>query len=149
MSAKHVLIWNARGLNSRARRSAVRDIVEQHRISIVCLQETKLEQVSVPMNIDIAGIDFDYVFLPAIGVSGGVLVAWRHDLWTASPASIRRFSISLCFSPVDGAAMPWWLTNVYSPTRDDEKDAFLQELRDVRFASTGPWLVCGDFNMVY
>jgi hypothetical protein len=42
MSANHVLVWNARGLNSRARRSAVRDIVEKHRISIVCLQETKV-----------------------------------------------------------------------------------------------------------
>jgi exonuclease III len=73
MSANHVLVWNARGLNSRARRSAVRDIVEQHRISVVCLQETKVQDFSVSRNIDTTGIDYDYAYLPAIGVAGGAL----------------------------------------------------------------------------
>lgn len=60
MSANHPLVWNARGLNSRARRSAVRSIVEQQRASIVCLQESKIENFSVSMNCDVSGIDFDF-----------------------------------------------------------------------------------------
>jgi len=40
MSADHLLVWNARGLNSRARRSVVRCIVAQQRASIVCVQES-------------------------------------------------------------------------------------------------------------
>lgn len=98
MSANHILVWNAYGLNSRARRSAVRGVIKQQRTSVVCLQESKVENLSVSMNIDITGIDFDYVCLPAIGVAGGVLVAWRRDLWNASPATIRRFSITLCLT---------------------------------------------------
>ena len=47
MSANHLLVWNARGLNSRARRSVVRDIVVQQRASVVCLQESKVENFSV------------------------------------------------------------------------------------------------------
>jgi hypothetical protein len=50
---------------------------------------------------------------------------------------------------LNGLGMPWWLTNVYGPTTDDEKDAFLQELRDVRLSMQGPWLICRDFNMIY
>jgi exonuclease III len=60
MSANQLLVWNARGLNSRARRSAVRSIVEQQRASIVCLQESKIENFSVSMNCDVSGIDFDF-----------------------------------------------------------------------------------------
>jgi exonuclease III len=101
MSANHILISNARGLNSRVRRSAVRDIVEQHRVSVVCLQETKVEQLTVSMNTDITGlIDFDYVCLPADGVAGGVLVAWRRDLWAASPGHDPSL---LCHSLSDSA----------------------------------------------
>lgn len=52
-------------------------------------------------------------------------------------------------SPLDGRGDPWWLTNVYGPTDHAAKDDFLQELRDVHLTFQGPWVVCGDFNMIY
>ena len=75
MSANHLLVRNARGLNSRARRNVVRDIVAQQRASIVCLQESKVENFSVSMNHEITGIDFNYISLPASGVAGGAVVS--------------------------------------------------------------------------
>jgi exonuclease III len=50
MSNNHLLVWNTRGLNSRARRSMVRNIVVQQRASISCLQESKVANFSVSMN---------------------------------------------------------------------------------------------------
>ena len=44
---------------------------------------------------------------------------------------------------------PWWLTEVYGPQSDADKISFLEELRDVRIACPGPWLLAGDFNMIY
>ena len=38
-----------RGLNMRARRDAIRSLVDDVKVSLVCLQETKLE--SVPKNL--------------------------------------------------------------------------------------------------
>jgi len=38
----HVLVWNVRGLNSRARRNLLRELVIAKRAAVVCLQETKL-----------------------------------------------------------------------------------------------------------
>jgi hypothetical protein len=38
---------------------------------------------------------------------------------------------------------------VYGPHRDEDKQAFLQELRSVRTGRAGPWLICGYFNLVY
>ena len=43
----------------------------------------------------------------------------------------------------------WWFTGVYGPQRDDEKALFLQELRDIRALCNGPWLLGGDFNLIY
>jgi exonuclease III len=106
MCDNHLLVWNARGLNTRTRRNVVRDIVEQHRISVLCLQETKIEDLSVAMNIDISGMDFDYAFLPAVGVAGGASVAWRRDLWGASSPTIRCFSITVRLTPLNGAGEP-------------------------------------------
>jgi hypothetical protein len=38
---------------------------------------------------------------------------------------------------------------VYGPHRDQEKRLFLSELQQVRSTHLGPWLVCGDFNLIY
>jgi hypothetical protein len=43
----------------------------------------------------------------------------------------------------------WWLTCVYGPRGNDEKIAFLQELREVRSVCLGLWMVAGDFNLIY
>jgi hypothetical protein len=36
------VVWNVRGLNSKARRQVVKEIVLRERASIICLQETKM-----------------------------------------------------------------------------------------------------------
>jgi endonuclease/exonuclease/phosphatase (EEP) superfamily protein YafD len=48
---------------------------------------------------------------------------------------------------VDGTE--WWLTAIYGPTRDQEKQAFLDELHELQALRSGPWLLAGDFNLIY
>jgi di/tricarboxylate transporter len=43
----------------------------------------------------------------------------------------------------------WWLTSVYEPQSDAEKVAFLDNLRTLRPSLFGPWMLCGDFNLIY
>jgi len=149
MSANHIVFWNARGLNSRARRSVVRNISHHHQASIVCLQETKIENLSVTLNFDLTSSDFDYAALPASSTAGGAYTSWRRDLWDVSSVIVRRFSITVQLSSVASSLGPWTLTNVYGPPNRPEKHAFLQELRDISSTCAGPWLVCGDFNLIY
>lgn len=42
-----------------------------------------------------------------------------------------------------------WFTGVYGPQEDDLKIQFLHVLKDIRALCTGPWLLAGDFNMIY
>jgi exonuclease III len=43
----------------------------------------------------------------------------------------------------------WWITVVYGPQADPDKVQFLDELLQFRASVTSPWLLCGDFNMIY
>lgn len=108
-----------------------------------------MANLSALMNTELTGASFDYAFLPAVGVAGGAVTSWRRDLWNVSSACIRRFSVTTKMSPADGHGAPWWLTNVYGPSTRADKQPFLQELRDVRASCPGPWMVCGDFNLIY
>jgi hypothetical protein len=108
-----------------------------------------MANLSALMNTELTGASFDYAFLPAVGVAGGAVTSWRRDLWNVSSACIRRFSVTTKMSPADGHGAPWWLTNVYGPSTRADKQPFLQELRDGRASCPGPWMVCGDFNLIY
>ena len=43
----------------------------------------------------------------------------------------------------------FWLTTVYGPVDDTRKDAFLAELAHAAPPSGEPWLINGDFNIIY
>ena len=55
--------------------------------------------------------------------------------------------MTIQFSSAEG--QPWWLTCVYGPQGNEEKIQFLQELRNIRADCPGPWVVAGDFNLIY
>uniref|UniRef100_A0A452YA37 Uncharacterized protein n=1 Tax=Aegilops tauschii subsp. strangulata TaxID=200361 RepID=A0A452YA37_AEGTS len=48
-----------------------------------------------------------------------------------------------------GSGTPWWMSVVYRLQEDDNKIAFLQELRDIRLDCAWPWMICDDFNLIY
>jgi hypothetical protein len=60
------------------------------------------------------------------------------------------FTTNALTAKVSGAdPTPWWISIVYGPQDDEEKVAFLDELRHIRATCAGPWLLCGDFNLIY
>jgi exonuclease III len=76
MLSENILVWNAHGLNDQGLRNVLRDLVASNRILLVCVQETKMAVIERPDVLSILGPGFDYFFLPADGVRGGILVAW-------------------------------------------------------------------------
>ncbi|XBI01366.1 hypothetical protein VPH35_130159 [Triticum aestivum] len=143
-----IIFWNVRGLNSRAKRSAVRSVISSAAPCVVCLQETKLAHMSDSLVLETLGAPFlDFYFLPADGTRGGILLAWRCDMISLSRPTIGDHHVSALVSPLVGD-QHWWLTGVYGPQRDEEKIAFLGELHEFRDTCAGPWLIEGDFNMI-
>jgi len=88
-----------------------------------------------------------FVYLPAQETRGGILVAWRNEVFTTECHCVLRHSVSVKFR-TDGENV-WWFSGIYGPHLDAEKPAFLEELREVRSHCSGPWMLAGDFNMIY
>jgi exonuclease III len=110
---------------------------------MVCLQETKMQYIARSTLVSVLGSEFtEYVFLPSDGASGGILVAWKNHLRYTDASRVDNQ-----FHKQEGGT--WWLTCVYGPQGDEEKISFLQELRNVREGCNGPWVVAGDFNLIY
>ena len=64
------LIWNVRGLNSTSRQDSVRSIVDSSRSDIVCIQETKVTDMSRRIILSSLGLDFsNFIAAPSIGAS--------------------------------------------------------------------------------
>jgi hypothetical protein len=98
--------------------------------------------------LEALGPDFDdYTYLPAIGTRGGILLAWKSRVVTITDPLFTTNALTAKVSM--GASTPWWITVVYGPQHIDDKIQFLQELRDIRADCQGPWMLCGDFNLIY
>jgi exonuclease III len=137
MDPSNVLFWNVRGLNGAARRVAVRKLVSSSKVDVVCLQETKMEDISRITMLQMLGPAFgSFMFLPSVGASGGILMACHERLGCLGNFRIDTHSVSIQFIPGEG--LPWWLTCVYGPQGSEDKVQFLQELREKRQACHGP-----------
>jgi hypothetical protein len=99
-------------------------------------------------NIDSHIVHIDnFLTLPAVGTHGGILIAWKGVVFQVISSRIDNFSVLVQFAGMDG--MNWWFTGVYGPQDDERKIQFLQELLDFRTLCSGPWLLTGNFNMIY
>jgi hypothetical protein len=101
------------------------------------MQETKMELICSSVVLEMLGSEFD----------DGILLAWKSRVVTITDPMFSANTLSAKVATAAGT--PWWITIVYGPQSDADKITFLQELRDVCAACPGPWLLCGDFNLIY
>lgn len=98
MDPSKILIWNVRGLNSTGRQDSVRELVDSSQVEVVCIQETKMQNISKGMLLSMLGSDFtESTFLPSSGATGGILVAWRRNLSFTGQKKEDNYSISIQF----------------------------------------------------
>jgi hypothetical protein len=116
----------------------------------VCVSESKLQSVNAFDIVECFGTRFDgFAYLPAVGIAGGVIIAWCTEDVAVEASRTDRFSVSVKLAHVAQAqGHAWWLTAVYGPAVDELKPIFLDELRAIRSAIAGPWAMAADFNLI-
>jgi hypothetical protein len=125
-------------------------MVRAAKATVACLQETKLQVIDESMVSATLGPELknNFSFLPADGTRGGVLIAVSYDHFKLLSSSRSKYSISVRIQALQDAS-EWTLTSVYGPQQEADKIIFLEEIRAMRLAIHGDWLLCRDFNLIY
>jgi hypothetical protein len=68
---------NIRGLGGAVKRNTIKELIRKEKIQFLAVQETKMETISDSFCYGLwGGEDCQWVFLPSIGNSGGLLSIW-------------------------------------------------------------------------
>lgn len=140
--------WNTRGLGQSRKRDDVRAAVEAVLPTILCIQESKLSDISRYLTSSFLPPSLrSFVFKPSIGASGGIVTAWNDSVLELLDHSINDFSVSTTFSfHLDN--LSFCVINVYGPCDHSQKSLFLESLTQAFNAVSGPVVVMGDFNPI-
>lgn len=142
----NILCWNVRGLNAARKWDSVRNKVVEANCD-VCFQETKKDSFDPSFVRKILPANFDdYLFVPSVGVSGGLLVSWKSNLLSGDLRFSTGSSIALNFVSKHDDSV-WTLMNVYGPCTPDGKRDFTTWLKNVAIPVDEDWIILGDFNL--
>lgn len=117
------LNWNARGINSSKKRQILHDIIVDHKIDIIAIQETKratfnnriLRSISTTLDV--------WFWVPSKGRSGGILFGCDSNLFKYVSHSLHQFALNIVVEcKQDGCT--WQITIVYGPVIRAHKNSF-------------------------
>ncbi|KAH7677354.1 DNase I-like protein [Dioscorea alata] len=134
----NIVSWNVRGLGQASKRFLVKDFLNLHFADVCCLQESKLEKISLATWREIGGQRLNqFLFLLARGLARGIIIGWNSAL---------VITVDICSNR---DRLCWRCTRVYGPNARSWKPAFWGELRDYATEANVPWVLCGDFNAIF
>jgi exonuclease III len=90
------IIWNIRGLNQPGRKLCLEQLIRDHRLDFVGVQETKKEDFSlVFLKILSCPVNFSWQFLPANKTASGILLGVRDDSFRIAGVSVLKSSVNV------------------------------------------------------
>ena len=142
-----ILSWNIRGSGSLMKKIAIKKVICKINPDLVVLQEVKRELIDRTFVASIWRSRFkEWVVLPSIDRSGGILVMWDVRTVTIKETLVGDFSVSVLVG--DETRGDWWFSGVYGPTKRRKRKDFWDELSGLNEICNDRWCVGGDFNVV-
>jgi len=90
-----ILSWNVRGLNNNGKRALLRNVLRDWKCDLICLQETKMEDVEICDVRSFWGIQHvGFSVLRAVGAAGGVLIMWNSISFQLISSFSGEFSVT-------------------------------------------------------
>ena len=122
-----IMTWNVRGVNDPNRRKIIRNFIRYQRVDLVCLQETKIQDMtaSVAHSLGVGRLS-DWRALNAEGSTGGILLFWDKRIMELVDSEFGLFTISCLFKMVEGGFL-WTFSGVYGPVERKFKEVFWEK----------------------
>ena len=106
-----ILSWNVRDVNDPDKRKVIKNFLRIHKADLVCLQETKVQQMNIDMVRSLGvGRFLNWKALNAEGSAGGILLLWDNSriawwtLWLV--ASLSRVCLEWLRMGINGGVWP-------------------------------------------
>jgi exonuclease III len=126
-----IISWNVRELNDPNKRLQIKNLIKSWRADVTCLQETKLEVMSLSLVKSLWGCHYvDWAYLGSVGAARGILVMWDKRVVEKVEEVVGRFSISVTFQNVEDQFV-WAFSGVYGPNFTNERQYMLDKLAGV------------------
>ena len=94
--------WNVRGTNNLNKRNVIRNFIRAQRVDLVCLQETKLQNLSSADARSLGvGRLAEWRAVEVEGTAGGILVFWDTRKLDLVEAEVGHFSVTCRFKNVE------------------------------------------------
>ena len=132
----------------RKQREVIKNFLRSYRADIVCLQETKVQEMSVELARGLGvGRRWNWKALNAEGSAGGILLLWDNSRISLVDSVVGSFSVT-CLLRMPENGFLWAFSGVYGPTQNSLRESFWEELGAIKGLWDCPWCVGGDFNEV-
>jgi hypothetical protein len=110
---------------------------------VVCFQETKKDSFDQSFLKKVLPPSFDdCLFVPSVGASRGLLVAWKSHLFSGSLKLSSGFSLAMEFNLKLNDSV-WTLLNVYGPCTPEGKRDFITWLKNIDIPVDEDWIFWG------
>ncbi|XP_020681098.1 uncharacterized protein LOC110098580 [Dendrobium catenatum] len=140
-----LLFWNCRGAKKVEAVLYLKEVIKDHRVFFVGLLETKISSLDNSQILKFLGNDWESFVIPAVGLSGGLMVLWRKDI---AAFSIIETSSQMIVGKMEVLREGSWIVaSVYGSTDAQERKILWDGLE--RHCSGDLLMVVGgDFNCV-
>ena len=127
-----ILSWNVRGANDGAKRKVLKAFIKMQRVDVVCLQETKLKEVSKWMIKSLGvGRFLEWVAIKVEGASGSIFIYWDTRVIQLLENEEGQYTLFCRFKSLEEDFI-WVFTGVYGPTVYRRREDLWEELGAIR-----------------
>lgn len=122
------IIWNIRGMKDLEKLKHLRDIMKEHKVGFIGLQETMKQDFSVYFLKTLGqGREFIWDWIPAFGRSGGILLGLDGEKFKMLAVKKGHFFLKATVENLEDK-QEWDLMVVYGAAQKEHKEEFLREL---------------------
>ena len=145
----NILSYNIRGLGRGVKWPAIRKLITQNQVDLLCIQETKKEKIERALCQALWGdTTLSWEIYPAINSAGGLLCIWNDSMF-----KVERRVTGRGFILLEGMwtqeMQKTFIVNVYSPCDVVGRRALWASIRQLKQLQTGGiWCILGDFNSI-
>ena len=140
-----LLSWNVRGANNWDRRKVIKALIKKNMVDLVCLQETKIQEMSRGIIRSLGvGRFLEWGAVDSRGAAGGIVVFWDNRVVDLVDLQKGMFSISCIFKNCEDGFM-WTFTGVYGPNHEERQGVFLGGVRGHKGALEWVVVCCWGF----